>query len=84
MELGCMINFSLSCKIMTALHHLKRVAFDLGGSPLRRPVSKMLQSLSSMLITSALYKEGNTGEIIAIPIIETNFEHDYIYIYYMI
>ena len=79
MELGCITTLSLSCKIITALHLFKHLADDLSGSPLKKAVSQMFQSLLSILITSTLYKEVNTGGIISIPIIENTFDNDYIY-----
>ena len=56
------------------MYLFKRVADDLGVSPMRRQVSQNVQPISSMLITSTIYTEGNAGEIIDIPIIEITFE----------
>ena len=67
MALGFITNLYLSWEIIIALHLFKRVADDLGGSPMRIQVAQVIQSLFYMLITSTLYTEVNSGVIIAIP-----------------
>ena len=68
--------------MIIAPHLVKMVADDLGGSSMRIKVSKILQSLSLILITSTLYMEVNSGGIIAINIIESNSNNDYIHIWH--